>query len=185
MRIVVVRWLLLPFFQFFRWSLVILLWLATLAAFTLGVSSLARIFTGDAQFGALDGIQFTEALYQAVFRFIVVAVLVLLLQRLLRWRPGRWLKSWLERAETARQERRDRAAVEALATLDEARSPGDRSEEGTEQDAETRVDRRVGGEGVDGEQAETDDDDDDDAEYELVPAKPKLKGRPRAWVVHE
>lgn len=71
-----------------RWLVVAVLWVGFLAAVVLGLASFADIFTGDEAYGALDGFQFVSALYTAVFRFLVAAVVLWLLVRLARWKPS-------------------------------------------------------------------------------------------------
>ncbi len=72
-----------------RWLVVAILWVTFLGALVLGLASFADIFTGDEAYGALDGFQFVSALYTAVFRFLVAAVVLWLLVRLARWKPSR------------------------------------------------------------------------------------------------
>ncbi len=71
-----------------RWLVVAALWVVFLGALVLGLASFASIFTGDESYGAFDGFQFVSAMYSAVFRFLVAAVVLWLLVRLARWRPA-------------------------------------------------------------------------------------------------
>lgn len=71
-----------------RWLVVLTLWTLALVLGTLGLGMLARIFTGDVSYGALDGFQFTDALYGAVIRFVGAGILGWLAWRLLRGSAG-------------------------------------------------------------------------------------------------
>lgn len=178
MTVLLLRWVIKPLLQLFRWTLAIALWLATLLALAMGTAALARIFTGDPEFGALDGVQFTESLYTAVFRFIIAAVLLLLLQRTLRWRPTDRFTAMIE----ARESQKSEDAERALAVAAKARAAGLASTDGLDP---TTVERDghdiVDGGPVGSDEIEQHADTERDRDGSGRP-KEKLKGRPRAWV---